>query len=66
VREIIRHHGGAISVNSQGYGSGSSFVIQLPIYHVAKTRYLNRLLKWTKNHKKYQVSENEVDQPSKK
>ena len=48
VREIIKHHGGTISVTSAGYGSGSTFTIELPIYQVSKTRYLNRLLKWAK------------------
>ncbi len=44
VREIIRQHGGRISVFSEGHGKGSTFRIELPVYPVSKARYLNRLL----------------------
>lgn len=54
VREIIKHHGGTISVVSNGHGTGSMFKIELPIYQVSKTRYLNSLLKWAKRKKEKQ------------
>jgi signal transduction histidine kinase len=47
VREIIKSHGGKISVYSAGADKGSTFSIELPIYQVAKKRYLNYLLKMT-------------------
>jgi two-component system, OmpR family, phosphate regulon sensor histidine kinase PhoR len=56
VREIIKLHGGSISVFSEGHGAGSTFKIELPIYQVSKTRYLNRLLKWAKKNKKQDES----------
>jgi signal transduction histidine kinase len=47
VREIIRSHGGKISVFSEGENRGSTFTIELPIYQKAKRRYLKRLLRST-------------------
>jgi signal transduction histidine kinase len=47
-REIIRSHGGKISVFSEGENSGSTFTIELPIYQVSKKHYLKRLLKMTR------------------
>ena len=52
VREIIKSHGGKISVYSEGINKGSTFSAELPIYQVAKKRYLNYLLKMTKKMEK--------------
>lgn len=48
VQEIIRSHGGKISVFSEGENRGSTFTIELPIYQVSKKRFLKHLLKATK------------------
>jgi len=45
VKEIIKYHGGKISVFSEGKNKGSTFQIELPIYQTAKKRYINSLLK---------------------
>jgi len=45
VQEIIKYHGGKISVFSEGKDKGSTFKIELPIYQTAKKRYINSLLK---------------------
>jgi signal transduction histidine kinase len=52
VREIIKSHGGKISVFSEGQNKGSTFTIELPIYQVSKKRFLNHLLKMTKKMEK--------------
>ena len=44
-REIIRYHGGKISVSSKGRNKGILFHIELPIYQTSKNRYLQNLLK---------------------
>ncbi|MBN1479465.1 HAMP domain-containing histidine kinase [candidate division KSB1 bacterium] len=54
VREIIRYHAGSIRVHSDGIGKGTTFTIELPIYQVSKTRYLNSLLKWTNRKRRQQ------------
>lgn len=51
VREIIKYHGGSIRVFSDGRGLGTTFQIELPIYKMAKKRYLNTLLKWAQRQK---------------
>jgi two-component system, OmpR family, phosphate regulon sensor histidine kinase PhoR len=48
VREIIRIHGGRVSVSSGGRNRGSVFRIELPIYRTSRKRYVNRLLKITR------------------
>jgi signal transduction histidine kinase len=48
VKQIIKSHGGIISVHSAGVNRGSTFTVELPIYQVSKKRYLNYLLKMTK------------------
>jgi two-component system, OmpR family, phosphate regulon sensor histidine kinase PhoR len=50
VREIIRYHGGKISVFSEGKHKGTTFKILLPIYPTAKTRYIEKLIKLTQKH----------------
>ncbi len=51
VREIIKYHGGSIQVFSQGHNHGTTFQIELPIYNLAKKRYLKMLLKWAQRQK---------------
>ena len=48
-REIIREHGGTISVHSPGEGKGTTFTIRLPVYGQAKKRYVRKLLKRSGN-----------------
>jgi len=45
VRQIIHHHGGKITVHSEGKNMGTTFRIALPIYKVYKRQYINRLLR---------------------
>jgi signal transduction histidine kinase len=45
VREIVKYHGGKISVSSAGKNKGTAFKIQLPIYKTSKKRYIRNLLK---------------------
>jgi signal transduction histidine kinase len=52
VKEIIRNHGGKISVFSKGNNQGSTFTIELPIYQTTKKRYIRRLLKSTHKSRK--------------
>ena len=52
VSEIIKTHGGEISVFSEGQGKGTAFHIELPVYQTVKRRYVNRLLKITQKLKK--------------
>jgi two-component system phosphate regulon sensor histidine kinase PhoR len=56
MKEIIKAHGGSISVFSEGRNQGTTFKIAIPIYRSAKKRYINNLLKLTK---KYQNHEHE-------
>ena len=52
VKEIITDHGGKISLESRGKNQGSTFKIALPVYQTAKQRYINRLLKQSRNKSK--------------
>lgn len=54
-REIIKSHGGSISVSSEGKNKGTTFKIELPIYKLSKIRYINKLLQSTKE---YEISRN--------
>jgi len=47
VREIIKFHGGKITVVSEGENKGSCFRIELPIYKTSKKFYINKLLRQT-------------------
>jgi signal transduction histidine kinase len=47
VKEIIKFHGGKVSVKSEGPGKGTSFFIELPIYKTSKKLYINSLLRAT-------------------
>ena len=51
VKEIVKYHGGKISVVSQGNNRGTMFRIELPVYRIAKKRYLDNLLKIAKKRK---------------
>ena len=52
VREIIKAHGGRISVFSQGAGTGTTFNIEIPIYKTVKQHYINNLLKLAQQRKR--------------
>jgi len=59
-REIIKFHGGKISVFSLGIGKGTTFRIKLPIYQTSKNFYINSLLRRTaKNQKILEPSDGE-------
>ena len=51
VREIIKSHGGNVSVYSAGRDKGTTFTLELPIYQATKKRYINYLLKITNRNK---------------
>ena len=53
MREIIKSHGGKITVYSEGENKGATFTIEFPIYKRTKKRYLNRLIKMTKKMEEY-------------
>ncbi|NUN10677.1 MAG: HAMP domain-containing histidine kinase [Ignavibacteriaceae bacterium] len=44
-REIIKSHGGKITVKSEGENKGTSFMIEIPVYKDQSGSYLNTLLK---------------------
>ena len=44
VQEIVRIHGGTVSVESEGIHKGSTFILEFPIWGRSRTRYLKRLL----------------------
>jgi signal transduction histidine kinase len=44
VREIIKAHGGKITVSSEGENRGSTFKIELPAYDALSNRQLKRFL----------------------
>jgi two-component system, OmpR family, phosphate regulon sensor histidine kinase PhoR len=47
VKEIVKLHGGKISVKSEGINQGTTFVIELPIYKTSKILYIKSLLRQT-------------------
>jgi two-component system phosphate regulon sensor histidine kinase PhoR len=51
VKEIIKSHGGKITVYSEGTGKGSRFTIELPVYKASEKRFVNKLLKNSKDKK---------------
>ena len=44
-KEIVRYHGGNITVESSQKEKGTKFTVSLPVYKSSKRRYINRLLK---------------------
>lgn len=48
VKEIVKSHGGEITVQSQGINKGTTFTIELPIYKASKRAYVNYLLRTTR------------------
>ena len=50
-KEIIKNHGGKITVFSKGLGEGTTFKIELPVYQASRKRFVNRLLKSTEKFK---------------
>lgn len=48
VREIIKNHGGKISVQSEGLNKGTTFYIELPVYPNSQKHFLEKLLNNTK------------------
>lgn len=49
VQEIVKLHGGTISVHSDGYNCGTTFRIEFPIYRESKKHFLEQLLAKTQN-----------------
>jgi signal transduction histidine kinase len=52
VKEIIKFHGGKISVSSEGENLGSCFKIELPVYQPSMKYYINSLLRKTARNQK--------------
>lgn len=53
VKEIIKLHGGKISVKSEGLNKGTTFIIELPIYKTSKILYIKSLLRQTAKKEKF-------------
>lgn len=53
VKEIIKLHGGKISVKSEGVNKGTTFIIALPIYKTSKVLYIKSLLRQTAKKEKF-------------
>ncbi len=51
VKEIIKNHGGKISLFSEGENKGATFKIEFPIYKTSKKRFVNKLLKRAERNK---------------
>lgn len=47
VKEIMKLHGGKVSVDSEGIYKGTTFKIELPIYQTSRKFYINSLLRQT-------------------
>ncbi len=56
VKEIVRYHGGSVTIGSNGEQPGTKFTVSLPIYKTSKKRYINRLLKLSIKIRKESVS----------
>ncbi|MBU0561228.1 MAG: HAMP domain-containing histidine kinase [Bacteroidetes bacterium] len=52
VKEILKFHGGKIRAVSAGENTGTSFIIELPIYQSSKKFYINSLLRETAKREK--------------
>jgi hypothetical protein len=58
VREIIKAHGGRVSVFSAGSGCGSTFRLELPVYRQSRKWFINRLLKKSRGQDKSKTNGN--------
>lgn len=58
VREILKQHGGKISVSSDGLNKGSCFKIELPVYYPSRKDRIHSLLKKAALNKNKNGSEN--------
>ena len=47
INEIIKYHGGTVTVYSDGKFQGTTFHINLPIYRASKHRYIEKLIELT-------------------
>lgn len=54
VKQIVKYHGGGISIFSEGENKGTTFKIELPIYLKSKKYFVSRLLKGSEKRKKQQ------------
>jgi signal transduction histidine kinase len=43
VKEIVKIHSGKISVFSEGEGKGTTFKIEIPVYHKSKSGLIKKL-----------------------
>ncbi len=59
VQEIIKTHGGKISVHSEGENKGVTFKLELPIVNSGRNKYLNKLLKNSTGNNKNEEPVNE-------
>lgn len=59
VKEIIRSHGGKITVFSDGLMHGTKFRIEIPIYLESKKWFINNLLKLTRKQENKRKSDND-------
>ena len=57
VKEIIKFHGGKITVYSEGLYKGTTFILELPIYRLSKQRHINNLLEITRKWIKQRANE---------
>ncbi len=63
VKEVVKVHGGKISVKSRGRNRGSTFRVELPVFQMSKKHYINKLLNLTKKKEKertYQYDQESV------
>ncbi len=51
VKQIVKYHGGSISIFSEGEYKGTTFKIDLPIYLKSRNFFVNRLLKGSEKRK---------------
>ncbi|MBN1998185.1 HAMP domain-containing histidine kinase [candidate division KSB1 bacterium] len=56
-KEIVKYHGGKISVYSRGKNTGTTFRVEFPVYHAKKKGYIQYLLKLTQKNKEAESEE---------
>lgn len=59
IREIVQAHGGRITLQSAGHGTGSTFRIELPIYRVSRKRFIRNLIRLTQRQKRQRKTDHE-------